>query len=67
MLHGYVDEFWGVSCWVGEDMGASEDRIEPDNIEDHITKNEVKWVYLQEGGLLLFMEGIEGYDEHVSL
>jgi hypothetical protein len=52
---------------LGEDMGASGDRIEPKKIEDHITKHKAMWVYLKEGVLLLFIEGIEGYSEQVSL
>ena len=46
-----------------EDMGASGDHVKHDKIEYHITKNKVMLVYLKEGGLLPFMEGIGGYDE----
>lgn len=49
-----------------EDMCAI-DHIELDKIEDCIRDSEAAWVYLHEGGLMSFMEGIGRYDEHVSL
>lgn len=49
------------------DMGGSSNHIELDEIEDFIRDSEVTLVYLCEGGLLPFMECIEGYDKHVSL
>ena len=52
---------------ISKDMGASSDRIESEKIEDYIINSEVAWTYLKEGDLLPFMEGMGGYDEHVSL
>ena len=51
---------------LGEEMGAS-DCIKIVKIEDYIRKIETTWVYLGEGGLMPFMEGMEEHDEHISM
>ena len=43
------------------------DHIELVEVEDCIHKSEAMMVYLWEGGLLLFMEGIEKYYEYNSM
>ena len=48
-------------------MGASWDCIEPNKIESCITNTEAMWTYLKQGGLIPFMEGMGGHNDHVSL
>ena len=51
---------------MGEEMGAS-DCIELVEVEAYIKKSEVSWVYLQEGRLLTFTEGMEKHEEHILI
>jgi len=47
-------------------MGAS-DYIELDRLEHCIRDSGEACIYLHEGSFFLLMEGVEGYDKHVSL
>lgn len=51
---------------LGDGMGTN-DYIEPVGVEEYICKSEAVTIYLREGYLLPFMEGMIKHEENISM